>query len=111
MASHLRLVSTGPPDCRSLGCDFPGHPPRGYCAPCEAVYQAAHQLREQLLARRAARLRARHRVLLDALTPGLRERLVTHMAARNADRHDDRAVLDMAGLDDFLCELKELSLR
>lgn len=110
MPSHLRLVAEHPDECRTRGCQLAAQPPLWFCAPCEAVYDAARELRERLLARRAAHLRARHPVLLEALAPATRDRLVIHMAARTAADCDDRAALSLAGLDDFLSELQELGL-
>ena len=112
MARHLRVVEkpSSRHDCRTPGCEFPAQPPLGYCRPCEAVYHAARELRERLLDRRGAYVRARHHSLLAALTPTNGDRLVAHIVAHTADRRESRTVLDIAGLDDFLGELKELRL-
>lgn len=109
---HLRLVgapahATG---CRTGGCPLRANGPLGFCRSCEAVYQAAQELREQLLALRGARLHAAHHVLFDALTPTVREGLLGHMAARTAQRGQAAHVFAQHGLEDFLRELDELGL-
>jgi hypothetical protein len=96
--------------CRSGGCSLPPQGELGFCAPCEAVYRAARVLREQLLARRGARLQAAYRELFDALSPSVRARLLAHVAARGADRGVPDHVFDVAGLEDFLEELRDLGL-
>lgn len=98
----LRLVGNHA-RCRTKGCDFAAVTRLGFCDPCAAVYQAAHVLRERILDRESAYLHARHRVLLDALLPAIRDRLLRHMAAQKR-----RGRVPEAGLDDLLGELREL---
>lgn len=110
---RLRIVGdhAAPPRCRTTGCDFRADDGElGYCPPCQAVYDAARELRERLLERRGARLRAQHRIMLDQLSPAVCERLVAHMAANSADRGRPAGLLDLAGLEDFFAELRELGL-
>ena len=96
--------------CRTVGCTFERAGALGFCRPCEAVYLAAWELRERLLARRGAQLRAARPALFENLTPELRDRLITHAAAQGAHRGSPPSVLQLAGLEDFLAELRELGL-
>jgi hypothetical protein len=112
--SHLHPVGssplTGPCGCRTAGCPFKRQGQFGFCQACERVYQAAQELRERLLARRSAQLRAARPELFDAMAPELRDRLLAHVAAQGAHRGQHPSVLELAGLEDFLAELRELSL-
>jgi hypothetical protein len=111
---HLRAVGTrrlaGPRGCRTVGCALQRQGRLGFCAPCEAVYHAAVLLRERLLAYRGAQLQAARPALFEHIAPELRERLVSHVAAQGAHRGIHPSLLDLAGLEDFLCELRELGL-
>jgi hypothetical protein len=111
---HLRVVGTTrlarARGWRSIGCALQRQGTLGFCAACEAVYFAALELRERLLARRGAQLRASRPALFDAMAPQLRERLLAHVAAQGAHRGSLATVLELAGLEDFLAELRELGL-
>ena len=96
--------------CRTVGCTFERHGARGFCRSCEAVYLAALELRERLLARRGAQLRAARPALFEDMAPELRDRLLAHVAAHGAHRGYPASVLNLAGLEDFLTELRELGL-
>ena len=97
--------------CRTVHCAFERQGKLGFCRSCEAVYRAALELRERLLARRGAQLRAARPALFDGMAPELRERLLAHAAAQSAHRGIHASVLELAGLEDFLGELRELGLR
>ena len=111
---HLRLLASrcerGPSRCRTAACALPSQGARGYCSPCEAVHLAARELRERLLERRGARLQAARPALFEGMQPDVRTRLLFHLAARSAHNGQPAAVLDIAGLEDFLSELRELGL-
>src|SRR5215207_7896644 len=111
---HLRVVGTmrlaRPRGCRTVGCPFERQGALGFCEACEAVYLAAHELRERLLARRGAQLQAARPALFDGMAPELRERLLAHVAAQGAHRGSIASALELAGLEDFLAELRELGL-
>jgi hypothetical protein len=96
--------------CRTVGCTFERDCALGFCRPCEAVYLAARELRERLLARRGAQLRAARPALFEDMSPELRDRLLAHVAAQGAHRGSPPSALDLAGLDDFLAELREHGL-
>jgi hypothetical protein len=96
--------------CRTVGCPFERRGALGFCRPCEAVYLAARELRERLLARRGAQLRASRPALFEDMAPELRDRLLAHLAAQGAHRGFPAGVLNLAGLEDFLAELRELGL-
>jgi hypothetical protein len=103
----LRVVSAAP-RCRTIACEFAAQGDRGFCSFCEAVYDAAQELREQLLARRRARVRARDPQLFDELAPPLRRRLLDHIAAQPNPLV--RGVDHFVGLEDFLADLTEFGL-
>jgi hypothetical protein len=106
---HLRaLAAPRPRKCRIVGCRLPGAAPRGFCTPCDAVYLAACTLRERLIARSSARLQAARPQLFQYMPREARERLLSHIAAHNANLHQHPSVLELAGLEDFLLELHEL---
>jgi len=111
---HLRPVASSrlatARDCRTVGCPFARQSPRGLCAVCELVHHAARELRERLLARRGARLQAARPDLFAAMAPTLRDRLIAHIAAPGAHRGQHATVLELAGLEDFFGELRELGL-
>jgi len=112
---HLRPVGTSrlatARGCRSVGCPLSRQGALGFCVACEAVYQAARQLRERLLARRGAQLQVARPELFAEMAPALRERLLAHIAARGAHHGHHPSVLELAGLEDFLSELREFSPR
>jgi hypothetical protein len=112
---HLRAVGTlglaRSQHCRTAGCPLPRAGALGYCAHCEAVRDAAGELRERLLDRRMAHLQAARPELFDALAPALRSRLLAHVAAQAAHRGEHASVVELAGLEDFLTELAEHGLR
>ena len=99
-----------PRGCRTVACPFKREGALGFCEACEAVYVAAHELRERLLARRGAQLQAARPALFDGMAPELHARLVAHVAAQSAHRGQHATVLDLAGLEDFLAELRELGM-
>jgi hypothetical protein len=103
-----RLIRTR--GCRTVGCPLERHCALGFCRPCEAVYLAARDLRERLLARRGAQLRAARPALFEHMAPELRDRLLGHAAAQSAHRGYPAGMLHLAGLEDFLAELRELGL-
>lgn len=112
--SHLRPVGSsrlaGARHCRTVGCPFKRQGGLGFCGVCEAVYLAALELRRQLLARRGAHLRAARPDLFTGMAPELRERLLAHVAAQGAHRGQHPAVFELAGLEDFLGELRDFGL-
>ena len=109
---HLRAVDNvgtqSTVRCRSSGCPFDRWGALGFCQTCEAVYLAARELRERLLAHRGAQLQAARPALFEGLAPELRESLLAHVAAQSAHQGVPASVLDLAGLEDFLAELREL---
>jgi hypothetical protein len=111
---HLRAVAASqsprPRECRTIGCPFPRQGAHGFCTVCEPVYHAAHELRERLLARRRAHLQAARPDLFAAMEPTLRDRLLAHIAAQGAHRGSQATVIELAGLEDFLAELRDLGL-
>jgi hypothetical protein len=111
---HLRAVSASrcprPRACRTVGCPFPRQGERGFCIVCEPVYRAAHALRERLLARRCAHIQAARPGLFAAMEPMLRDRLLAHLAAQGAHRGTHATVIELAGLEDFLAELRDIGL-
>jgi hypothetical protein len=111
---HLRAVGTRrlatPRGCRTIGCALQRQGTLGFCAPCEAVYHAAVQLRERLLAYRGAQLQAARPALFDGMDTQLRGRLLAHIAAQGAHRGSHPSALELAGLEDFLAELRDLGL-
>ena len=111
---HLRLVASRcervRSRCRSAACSLPSQDALGYCSPCEAVYLAARELRERLLERRGAPQQPPRPARGDGMQPDVRRRLLFHLAARSAHDGESAAVLDIAGLEDFLSELRELGL-
>jgi hypothetical protein len=110
-ARHLRAIpSDAPPACRTIACALERQGTLGFCRSCEAVYLAAVELRERLLARRGAQLRAARPALFDGMAPDVRERLLGHVAAQGAHRGIHPSALEIAGLEDFLAELRELGL-
>jgi hypothetical protein len=113
-ARHLRAVGSARPagrcGCRTAGCRLAPQDRLGFCAACEAVYHAALELRERLLARRGAQLQAARPALFEHMAPELRDRLLAHVAAQGAHRGSHPSMLDLAGLEDFLAELRELGL-
>jgi hypothetical protein len=111
---HLRAVGTRrlatPRGCRTIGCALQRQGTLGFCAPCEAVYHAAVELRERLLAYRGAQLEAARPALFEHMAPELRQRLLAHVAAQGAHRGSHPSALELAGLEDFLSELRDLGL-
>jgi len=93
-----------------VGCRCARQSPRGFCAVCEPVHYAVRELRERLLARRGAQVQAARRDLFAAMAPTQRDRLVAHSAAQGAHRGQHATVLELAGLEDFFGELRELGL-
>ena len=67
-------------------------------------------LRQRLLDRRIAHLLAARPELFAALAPALRARLLAHLAAQGAHHGQHASVIELAGLEDFLAELRELGL-
>jgi hypothetical protein len=112
--SHLRPVGisrlAGARHCRTVGCPFKRQGALGFCGVCEAVYLAAHELRRHLLARRGAHLRAARPDLFTGMAPDLRDRLLAHVAAQGAHRGRHPTVFELAGLEDFLAELRDFGL-
>lgn len=100
-----------PRGCRTVACPFEGQGALGFCHACEQVYLTAHELRERLLARRGAQLQVARPELFAEMAPALRERLLAHIAARGAHHGHHPSVLELAGLEDFLSELREFSPR
>ena len=82
----------------------------GFCPSCEAVYHAALELRERLLARRGAQLQAARPALFDGMAPRPARTAARARAAQSAHRGIHASVLELAGLEDFLGELRELGL-
>lgn len=111
---HLRAVAASrcprPRACRTIGCPFPRQGEHGFCIVCEPVYRAAHELRERLLARRCAHIQAARPDLFAAMEPTLRDRLLAHLAAQGAHRGTHATVIELAGLEDFLAELRDIGL-
>lgn len=103
----VRAVDAAP-RCRTVACEFPAQGDIGFCRLCEAVYEAAHDLRVKLIARRGARVRARDPQLFDELAPTVRRRLLEHIAAQPNPL--SRGVEHMVGLEDFLNDLAELGI-
>lgn len=103
----LRAVDAAP-RCRTVACEFIADGELGFCRFCEAVYDAAHELREKLIARRGARVRARDPQLFDELAPAMRRRLLEHIAAQPNPLN--RGAEHMVGLEDFLNDLADLGI-
>src|SRR3954468_20675245 len=110
--ARLRAVGStrlaGPRHCRSVGCLLEPQGPLGFCVACERVHFAARALRERLLARRGAQLRAAYPDLFDELDPELCEQLLAHVAAQSAHHGRHSTVFELAGLEDFFAELRDL---
>jgi hypothetical protein len=111
---HLRAAAASrrprSRECRTIGCPFPRQGAHGFCTVCEPVYHAARELRERLLARRRAHLHAARPDLFAAMEPTLRDRLLAHIAAQGAHRGSQATVIELAGLEDFLAELRDIGL-
>jgi hypothetical protein len=110
---HLRAVGArqdARPGCRTRGCASAPTSTRGYCTACEAVYRAAVTLRDRLLERRGQQLQAARPALFEGMDPASRARLVAHVAAQSAHRGQHPSVLDLAGLEDFLEDLRDLHI-
>lgn len=97
--------------CRAVHCRFERQGALGFCTVCEAVYCAALELRERLLVHRGAQLRAARPALFDRMAPELRHRLLAHVAVQGAHCGRHPSVLELAGLEDFLAELREIGLK
>jgi hypothetical protein len=112
---RLRVVGTlgitPSRSCRTSGCLLPIADALGFCDHCQAVHVAADALRERLLARRIAHLELARPALFGAMAPALRARLLGHLAAQGAHRGEHASVIELAGLEDFLAELRDLGLR
>ena len=106
---HLHVVITGPHTatqaCRTRGCALPRETILGFCALCQAVYDAARELHLRRVEWCWARIEDAWRPLIGDLTTECRDRLRAHLAAHAAEPGG----VSMRAIEDFLAELHELA--
>jgi hypothetical protein len=106
---HLHVVSAGPRTstqaCRTCSCALPRESVLGFCALCQAVYDAARELHLRRVEWCWARIEDAWRPLIGDLTTERRDRLRAHLAAHAAEPGG----VSMCAIEDFLAELHDLA--
>ena len=111
---HLKIVTDEAPEvpeairaCRTRGCALPRASVLGFCAFCQAVYDAARELHSRRVEWCWARIEDAWRPLIGTLTNERRTRLRAHLAAHAAQPGG----VSMRAIEDFLADLHELGDR
>lgn len=106
---HLHAVTAEPRTatraCRTRSCPLPRESVLGFCALCQAVYDAARELHLRRVDWFWARIEDAWRPLIGNLTTERRERLRAHLAAHAAEPGG----VSMRAIEDFLAELHDLA--
>ena len=106
---HLHVVTAEPRTttqaCRTRSCALPRESVLGFCAFCQAVYDAARELHVRRVQWCWARIEDAWRPLIGSLTTERRDRLRVHLAAHAAEPGG----VSMRAIEDFLAELHDLA--
>ena len=108
---HLKIVTAEAPEamqaCRTRGCALPRAAVLGFCAFCQAVYDAAREVHSRRVEWCWARIEDAWRPLIGRLTNERRAGLRAHLAAHAAQPGG----VSMRAIEDFLADLHELGER